>query len=155
MKIIFLDIDGVLYTTNYYKYLINKNKKIRDKNGYVFDPKAIKNFNDIINSTNAKIVISSTWRRMGLNRLKEIFKERNIKGDIIDITPISTLEDFYFCRGEEIEKWLTYNGVPDKLAIIDDSSIGDGYFPKHFFKTKFEDGITEEIKEKIIIHLNS
>ena len=154
-KIIFLDIDGVLYTSGYYKYLTLTQQKFRDKYGFLFDPKCIKNFNEIIEETGAKVVISSTWRRAGIDIMRNLFKDRGIKGDIIGLTPIATIEDLYFCRGEEIEHWLTYNGMPDKFVILDDVSLGDGYDSwKGFIQTDMETGITEEIKEKVINYLN-
>lgn len=154
-KIIFLDIDGVLYTTQHHNYLSLKNEKVRDKSGFIFDPESIKNFNKIIDETNAKIVITSTWRRSGLESMKKLFKMRGLKGEIIDITPISTLNDLYFCRGEEIEYWLTYNGISEKFVVLDDNSLGENYDKwKGFFQTKMENGITEEIKNKVINYLN-
>jgi len=48
MNIIFLDIDGVLYTSNHYEFLVLDKKPSKDKHGYIFDPIAVKNFNEII-----------------------------------------------------------------------------------------------------------
>jgi hypothetical protein len=154
MKIIFLDIDGVLYTSSYHEYLVLNRKPERDKYGYIFDPNTVENFNEIIEKTEAKIVISSTWKRHGLDKIRKIFNERGIKGEIIGLTPTSTIDDLFFCRGEEIEHWLSYNGLPEKFVVIDDQSLGEGYDKwKGFFKTKFKDGITNKIKNNIINYL--
>ena len=155
IKIIFLDIDGVLYTSDYYKSLVLGNRKYRDKYGFLFDPECIKNFNDIIEETGAKVVISSTWRSAGIEIMKDLFKHRGIKGDIIGLTPISTIDDLFFNRGEEIEYWLSRNGLPNKFAVLDDCSLGDGYDQwAGFIQTKMSNGITEEIKNKTINYLN-
>ena len=61
MKIIFLDLDGVLNTWQYSSYLVNSGIEEFDENGSLFDPEAIKNLQYIIDSTHAHIVISSTW----------------------------------------------------------------------------------------------
>ncbi|NPV13031.1 MAG: hypothetical protein HPY57_14795 [Ignavibacteria bacterium] len=147
VKIIFLDIDGVLYTTSHYTWLsVIEKQKSADKYGFLFDPKCIANLNEIIEKTGAKIVISSTWRRRGIDYLRECFKYRGINAEIIDLTPISTIDNLFFCRGEEIEQWLIENGLPEKIAVLDDSSLGDGYDDwKFFYKTNMTTGITEEI----------
>lgn len=62
MKIIFLDIDGVL----------NVNFNGRDKYGRIFHPNFVDNLRDIINRTGAKIVISSTWKMSGLDVMKQM-----------------------------------------------------------------------------------
>jgi len=55
MKVIFLDIDGVLTTAN---------KK------WTFDENCVKHLVDIINETDAYIVISSSWRSYDLEETK-------------------------------------------------------------------------------------
>ena len=154
MKVIFLDIDGVLNTSGYYSFAYQKNFKVRDNNGTIFDPECIKNLNEITDRTGAKIVISSAWRTLGIQKLKQIFSDRGITGEIIDCTPIGTIDDLFFCRGQEIEHWLTYNGFPEKVAVLDDQSLGKNYKWKYFFQTDATSGITEEIKNRVIEHLN-
>jgi len=156
MKIIFLDIDGVLYTTSYFTYLsYSEKEKTRDKYGFIFDKKCIENLNEITKKTGAKIVISSTWRRKGIDFLRNCFKDRGITGEIIDLTPIGTIDNLFYCRGEEIEQWLLENGVPEKITVIDDSSLGENYDNwKFFYKTNMSTGLTDDIKNKIIENLN-
>jgi hypothetical protein len=88
IKIIFLDIDGVLNLC-YPKH---------DKFGRIFHPHFVDNLKMIIDETDAKIVISSTWRADGIERLRELWKYRNYPGEIIDITPFSKSR----IRGKEI-----------------------------------------------------
>ena len=53
MKVIFLDIDGVL----------NCSKTHNPRNlPYVIDPKLLKRFERLLERTGAKVVLSSTWR---------------------------------------------------------------------------------------------
>ncbi len=52
-----------------------KENRVRD---WEFDPMCVKRFNKIINETNAKIVVSSTWRTDPA--IKEILQSVNIKG---------------------------------------------------------------------------
>lgn len=119
MKVIFLDIDGVL----------NVIPQGHDKFGAIFHKHFVENLRIIIEKTGAKIVVSSTWRMSGLRTMQAMWKERSLPGEVIDITPdcaqiakFGTL-DYYEAkeRGYEIEEWLKGNKV-DKYVIIDDDS---------------------------------
>ena len=61
IKIIFLDIDGVLNTENYNLVLKRKGKICQDEYGALFDPNAVKQLKRIIDATNADIVVESSW----------------------------------------------------------------------------------------------
>ena len=61
MKVIFLDIDGVLnYMDFWYKRRLEFEKT--GKFGPSFDEEKIKILSEIVSETGAKIVLSSTWR---------------------------------------------------------------------------------------------
>lgn len=106
-RIILLDLDGVL----------NVYCEDRDEFGCTFHPNFVDNLKYIIDETGAKIVIISTWRFSGLVIMKEMWKKRNLPGEVIDITPHIDI-----CkRGEEIEYWLKNNEV-DSYVIIDDDN---------------------------------
>lgn len=158
MKIIFLDVDGVLN----HSHSIGWRRSDGGLDWKVLDPECIFEINRIIRETGAKIVLSSTWRlnEEGLNLIKESI----IDGAIIGRTP--TLQRFsqHVDRKEEILKWmsdtwpLSIGSTGEKIenmAIIDDdidADLGDG----SFFKTEFESGgLTKEIADNIIQHLNS
>lgn len=95
MKLIFLDIDGVLA-------LIHKE---RDEYGVLFHPEFVENLKLIIESTGAKIVISSSWRSSGLEIMQEMWVKRGLPGEVIAITPRSK----HRFRGLEIEEFLSNN----------------------------------------------
>ncbi len=129
IKVIFLDIDGVL----------NVYCESHDKWGCTFHRHLVDNLRYIIEKTGAKIVISSTWRSGftmfdgsyidGLTGLKQMWIDRNLPGEIIDITPNAqdviknTDIEFYDLvdRGHEIKLWLDKNPV-DNYCIIDDDN---------------------------------
>jgi hypothetical protein len=57
------------------------------------------------------------------------------------------------CRGDEIKAWLSEHPEVDKYAILDDDSdMLDEQLP-NFFKTTFQDGLTDDIAEKVTEHL--
>jgi hypothetical protein len=107
MKIIFLDIDGVL--------CVDWNLDV-DEFGHPFRKEYVTNLNQIIQATGAKIVISSSWRKSGLSEMKRMWKDRNLPGEVIDITP-----SLWTIRGEEIEEYLRENPC-DTYVIIDDET---------------------------------
>lgn len=121
MKIIFLDIDGVLAVNH---------KDGRDDYGSGFHPEFVSNLKRIIDKTGAKIVISSSWRHSGLTVLQEMWKKRELPGEIIDVTVNIRLQrgmisfnreitdhekqlyqGYSIPRGCEIEYWLKEDGL--------------------------------------------
>lgn len=142
LNVVFLDIDGVLNTPENackrYEGWKNGTDKSRDEFGQLFCPKACLNLEYLCHTAEAKVVVSSTWRRAGLTKMQTMFQMRGIDIDIIDITP-----DFrqrgLIQRGEEIEAWLKENEV-DNYVIIDDDT---DFLPEqlsNFVNTDFEDG---------------
>lgn len=69
-KILSLDLDGVL-NTGLWHSIIDKDL-LKDKYGYKFETTAVVNFEKIIAETGAEIVISSSWKCMGLPKLQKI-----------------------------------------------------------------------------------
>lgn len=130
MKIIFLDIDGVLNHEAFYKERFEKRYE-EGAMAYPYseiDPKSVEFLNDLVEKTGAKIVISSTWRHSGLEYCKDALVFHGFKGEIIDITPNSRCG---MClRGNEILDWIKKNeeliGEPyynfTEYVILDDDS---------------------------------
>ena len=54
-------------------------------------------------------------------------------------------------RGDEINDWLAEHPEVEKYAILDDD--GDFYDDQPLFQTTFKEGLTDEIAEKVIVHL--
>jgi hypothetical protein len=149
MKVIFLDIDGVL----------NVISQGHDKYGAIFHYHFIENLEKIIIKTNAKIVISSTWRSSGLKQMQSMWKDRHLAGDVIGITPYR--DDRH--RGKEIQEYIDVNNI-DKYVIIDDDSDMLKSQRKYFVKTSENQdhpdcidvgyGLTNICTEKVIEILN-
>ena len=148
---IFLDFDGVLYTSTYNLLLNSEHKKEKDKFGYLFDPKCVQNFNTLIDycDDDVKIVISSTWRQNGLDFLIELFKYRGINGKIIGMTPLGTIDKLFFSRCEEISSYIKTNNVKDYIIIDDNISVNDFCY-KDVYQTTMKNGLTDKIIKNII-----
>ena len=134
MKIIFMDVDGVLNTLE----------------GTV-NPKLVAIFRNILTNIDAKVVLSSSWKNYEASR--NIIKMSVC--DFIDCTPQVLIEgrDSTQRRGMEIQAWIDKHPDVEKYAIIDDT----GWILEHqlpnFFKTLGSIGLTQEIAEKVIEHL--
>ena len=118
MKIVFLDIDGVL----------NVIPQGRDKHGAIFHPEFITNLENILNLTGAKIVISSSWRAAGLEAMQSMWTDRNLPGEVFSITPNMFKYDEFDKyigrekRGYEIDVWLNLYPEVTNYVILDDDT---------------------------------
>lgn len=150
MKIIFLDIDGVLNTEKHIRYLLHNDLPTQDNDWCdFFDPKCIVKLKKIIDQTGAKIVISSTWRFMGLDKLRKKFEERGILGEIIDRTSLSR---FMRERGYEIQTWLDNHDDVESYAILDDDVDMLPSQLKNLVVTSWKNGISNKnVKDAIKI----
>ena len=115
-KIIFLDFDGVLATEGYTESLLITGQKTKDKFGMLFNPNCIEQLDKIIKHTNAKIVITSSWKNyLSLWDFVWMWRYRKMSGLVIGVTPSISIY-----RGEEINKWLRKHKGITNYVIIDD-----------------------------------
>jgi diphthamide synthase subunit DPH2 len=145
MKVIFLDIDGVLVTRNSIKY---QYLNFPNETSIRFSKKAVKNLNKLIRLTEAKIVISSTWRLFHpLEKLQNIFEEQKIKGKIISTTSVekATIEED-IPRGQKITDWLEQHPEVEQYLIIDDDVQADciQFHPYNCVETSYKRGFAPE-----------
>lgn len=153
IKILFLDVDGVLNTINSKGRLICKNGDLFELN---LNNNRIKLLKKIIENTNCKIVLTSTWRMkyIACNKLEKKLKYKNI--EIYDRTPILGEKSM---RGDEIKLWINqykqkYDIFDMKYAIVDDDEIFLEEQLDFFVKTDPLKGLTNENVENIIKILN-
>lgn len=151
-SIIFLDFDGVLNTEQYQARLAVDRKANKDAWGPLFDPRAVANLRTIIDSTNAGIVISSSWRYIHcLGSLRMMWEVRDLPGEILDTLPCGAT---YISRGEDICCWLNQYGQANYM-IIDD--LNDFYPSQQdrYVESNPIVGITETDAVRAIKILNS
>ena len=142
MKVIFLDIDGVLNTSETF---IEQSKNYKQKGTYnvEIDEFRVEYLKQIIEKTDAKIVLSSSWRyffikendivlpktQKGLD-LYKLLKKYNI--EIYDITTKQHMK-----REEQINLWLRNHDV-ESFVVIDDCSYDlQSFIGKELIKTSF------------------
>ena len=96
-KYLFLDFDGVLNTGKYARQMKREGIDPFDEFGAMFDPEAIANLKHIVELTGCKIILSSTWRNEGIMRMRELWKDRNLPGEIFSMDD----EDYFFPKQQE------------------------------------------------------
>lgn len=159
MKVIFLDIDGVLNCQSTYDPYIKSEYREYPYNH--FDPKLVGDLNRITEATSAKIVVTSSWRiNRTFEELRDILVKAGVSGKIIGQT-----ERLYFSnwshsvpRGCEILHWMETNkGILGDLlqwrdyAILDDDSDMLYWHRNNFFQTDPSGGgLTENLVYRII-----
>lgn len=147
MKVIFLDIDGVM----------NNDRLIEQFGCDAIGDNFVDLLKEIVDKTKAKIVLSSTWRLFQKSR-KIVQATLNSKGmEFIDCTIDG--QDFkngirkklghHVERREEIQEWLNRHEVGDFVILDDDS---DAEIKGHFFQTDFENGLTQKHVDDVIHH---
>ncbi len=151
-KIIFLDFDDVMTTTKYCLLLNRQNLPEKDEFGVLFDSDCIAAFKHVLDETKAEIVISSSWKSdMSLVEIQRMWKERNLPGMPMDVTPTISRH-----RGDEIAAWLTLCPDPCRYVIIDDEQREQFNTDQlsHLVTTDGYDGLTMPLAEEAITILN-
>ena len=145
-NIIFLDIDGVLNSDKYFDSISNKEYiNPVDRLMLDIDTSKVKLLLEIVGRTNAKIVITSSWRRM---KLYQYIKERLVSMGLPVVGETPFIEGR---RGEEIRSYLLENRVSN-YCIIDDEVFKDyKELEDYLVVTDFyEDGLTIEHAKGVV-----
>jgi hypothetical protein len=160
VRVIFLDVDGVLNSESYMLKLAEEHRQLGPhatcdcfKLHRQIDPDAIARLNHLVSVTEAKIVISSTWRKLfDPPDLRRTLEEHGLVAEIVGQTPdghdepemlevYGHLERIY--RGYEIDFWLKKHPEVDRFVILDDGSdmMMHG---NRLVQTDCEDGLCDE-----------
>jgi hypothetical protein len=118
MKVIFLDVDGVLNSEHWYKKNHKKHPE-RCRVETAIDPRYVRNLSKIVKKTGAKVVLSATCRMsVKANKshyLRQILNKYGI--EIYDYTPHTGMD-----RGIDIQEWLNHHLDVTNIVILDDDS---------------------------------
>lgn len=159
MKTIFLDFDGVL--NNMHKraenqLLIKRSSSMLDLEH--LDLTNVSNLNDLVARTGAKVVISSSWRILdSMERLVEVLRDHDFKGEVIGVTPRlhRTPDGEVRVRGDEIQAWLDAQvEKPQSFVILDDDSDMT-HLMEFLVQTDDDFGLTQGDVERAVKVLNS
>lgn len=157
MKVLFLDIDGVM---------IVKQSTVRRTNGGkgISDTK-LKMLKQIVDRTGAEIVLVSSWKKgwdkdetkiTDIDALYLLDRFRKYKLTILD----KTTEDFWFQRGLGIHNWLCMHKDVTSWAVLDDEMFDYGQYGimERLVQTESSDfnggGLQQRHVEKVLAILN-
>lgn len=148
MKVLFLDIDGVL---NSYRSIaagyqfyncssLMRELQLGTAANAGFDPTAVNLLRQAQADIGFKIVISSTWRlSFNINHFHKIF---DLYGWDTRSAIISSTQSTDTIRGDEVKLWLDSNPEVKQYVILDDSmDFLEEQLDRCVF-TKYEEGMT-------------
>ena len=174
MRVIFLDVDGVLNSERYALRLEQRHRELGHaepaspkrettcdcfKLYHQIDRAAIARLNLLVRVTGAKIVVSSTWRKLfDLPELHRIFSEHGLVAELVGATPEGHKEPALLeayghpervFRGYEIDYWLRQHPEVEKFVILDDGS-DMAMHKNRLVQTDCDDGLLDEHVELAI-----
>jgi hypothetical protein len=153
MKVLFLDIDGVLATEKCF----GKFEYFDHMRAYRFDPDCVKQLERIVESTGCQIVLSSDWKHhYSLSQMQYFFQDVNACRFVpIEFTPsfsaIEMSEGYDSIRNREILHYVEEKQI-EKWCAVDDMPLTLPYFVRCYDS---DYGLTEEKANEIIEKLNS
>lgn len=143
MKIIFLDFDGVISTY---------------EKRWTFDMKKLELLKEIVDKTDAKIVVSSSWK-LGFTEVDDFIKcfyNKPRNKDLKNVTIFDWFANSIYditdnkgpWRGYEIQRWIDkHNEEIESYVILDDDSDFNDNQLFNFVQTDGYEGITSrEVK---------
>lgn len=146
MNLIFLDVDGVLNSQKFADKML-KDCNIDPFENDMLDDHAIRLLKVLVDETNARIVLTSSWRNFGDSLSKLAKQLSHHKLFIWSETP--RCKDENSCRGDEITLWFRENVGVFNYVILDDDSDMTVHM-EHLVQTSFDDGLTRADVDKAI-----
>lgn len=160
-KIVFIDIDGVLNSEEWADKCFNKlvSDDICDSD---VDPDAINRLMKFLDDTNAKIVLSSSWRSLNVqSTILEFSTHELLKKLIPYVIGVTPRLHKYIKRGNEIAYWMDilsidYNALVKHGWVLENVEISKKYRyvivsddsdmlrGQNFVQTDFQTGLTDE-----------
>lgn len=154
LKILFLDIDGVLNT-------LPSSTESSTNPSHYFPQIRLKRLKNIIDSTNCKIVLSSSWRLRDFSK-KTLWEKFESIGIDVKTCYIGDTPSIKKARAFQIETYL--NEIKSKYEIshwcaVDDMELDSTQqtaqiMKDHFVKTEIATGLTDAKMNEIISILN-
>jgi hypothetical protein len=150
MRVLFLDIDGVLNSRLLVESVAWEPPLGTERDLDIIDAYAISLLDHVVHETGAQVVVTSSWRATyGLEALRSLLARRGFSGTVLDMTPqlVGRL------RSSEIERWLADHEV-ESFAIVDDDEEAGSRWRSRFVHTTYETGLTREHALRLIALLS-
>lgn len=150
MKVIFIDFDGVLNTEKYVRSCAEF--------GLIIDPSKMVLLKQIIDATDAKIVLSTSWREhwdVETQYCDNIGAEINNIFEQYSLHIFGKTQILNCSRENEIAAWLKSKPQVTNFVVIDDRFLDSELIRGHFVKTSgYSKGLDEVSVNKAIEILN-
>lgn len=149
MKVIFLDIDGVLNSEEWDMYVQSFIYGARFNSCYLLSQEMILRLQNVVFQTNAEIVLTSSWRT-NERAMDALRRQLNLYHLSIRDTTVSYA---YGNRADEVKLWIKSHSNITSYAIVDDYDDGftqDEVLSTHFVQTAYAYGLTYEKAAEII-----
>jgi hypothetical protein len=139
-KVLFLDIDGVLNHRAMY---------VPSRHGSPLCPAAIARLRHVVERTDCRVVLSSTWRFVDhfVAQLRAAGGFPNPHEDWHTVQMRGRVENGIIIpdpRGAEIAEWLSRHPATTRFAIVDDDADMLPDQAVHFVQTSFDTGMTDD-----------
>lgn len=134
MKVIFLDIDGVLNTV-----LTPNSRKLP----YIVDKKLVRRFRQLVEKTHAKVILISTWRYDPAGVFSAKYNQIPFMGCTPDLP--------HRPRRDEILHWLKQRPRVTRFAVLDDDDDELDKLP--LFQPNPREGLTASLAHQIAAYL--
>jgi hypothetical protein len=150
MKVVFLEVDGVLNSGGRWKQL----RQVAGAAGGRIDPEAVKRLKRLVDATDARIVVSSTWRLGCMVQLTGVLERHGIsRNRVVGKTPDRSMAHprrvGAAVRIDEIKKWLADHPGVDRYVVLDDEPDMADLSPWQI-RTTWNDGLLEEHVDRAI-----
>lgn len=138
MRILFLDIDGVLNRTGFRP---GESVGLRSW----IEPELARRVCDVIEATDASVVLSSDWRRgRELQHLRDELAAAGVVCSLLGVTPV-----LGGARWREIEAWMAEHTVGLESIVIVDDAYDMGPLAPRFVRTSPLNGLDEDAARSI------
>lgn len=139
MRVLFLDIDGVL---NRHGFHPGESVGLRSW----IEPELARRLSEVLAATSASIVLSSDWRQgRELDQLRAELAAAGVIGDLHSVTPILGPP-----RWREIEAWLKDNTIAAEACVIVDDGFDMGPYASRFVRISPLNGLDRGAATAII-----
>lgn len=152
MKVIFLDVDGVLNSQSLFERCGEELVPIDEEN--------IQYLKAIVDATNAKIVLSSSWRYGWAEHSDGVQDWCRLLVDTLQKYQLKILDKTEYLsngrREDEIKDWLEHSTEPVETFVILDDGDYDWYrhgYDKYLVKTDFCTGGLRQRHAEQAIHI--
>jgi Swiss Army Knife RNA repair-like protein len=142
MRVIFLDVDGVLNTVR---------TRPANPQGLAdwLEPACVAALGAIVEASGARVVVSSSWRiGRTLGELRAALGAHGFRGEIVGVTPDRRAERL--AREDEIEAWLRDEGAGVESFVIVDDALSLGRLEGHHYRTSPTRGLGDDDVARVV-----